>query len=213
MGLKESSSAVYLGIYEGKFVRRFKTPVEGSIERINKENRVVYEKFYKAIEGRIVGIDTKPSKEYGERLLVYVSDDTIYCIEMKLDSRYAVNFLKTLPNVKLNEPVEIIPSKKTTDGKDDYTVFLKQNNTTLKRFYTKDNPDGIPEPTLKKGKRGKPDEWDFSEVNDFLYESVVVPFRDNLRAVNKISIPASHEAIPGDLDTDVIPGSSDIGDN
>jgi hypothetical protein len=206
MGLKKSGSAVYVRVYEGKLVRRFKAPTPECVERTTKENNVVYEEYFKEIEGKLVGIDVKPSEKYGERLLVYISDDTIYCIEMKLDSRYAVNFLKTLPNVNLNEPVVFKPNKKVENGKEDYTVFLSQKNKatgkyeTLKRFYTKDNPNGIPEPTFEKGKRGKPDKWDFEAVNDFLYETVVVPFKDVLRAVNNIQLTPD----------DVIPGESDI---
>lgn len=199
MGLKQSGGAIFLGIYEGKLVRRYKTPTADSIQRTNKEGNVVNETFHKAVEGKIVGLDVKTHKDYGERLLLYISDDTIYCIEMKLDSRYASNFLKTLPNVNLSLPVEFIPNKKTdANGKDDYTVFLKQNNVTLKRFYKKD--DGVlPEPTVKPGKRGKPDVWDFATVNDFLYEAVVVPFRDTLKAISAFDIPAE-AGIPGDSD-------------
>jgi len=181
MALKTGNNTVYLSIVNGKLARRVKQKTETSVTRVMKDQSTVEEEIYRSIEGSIIGIDIKNHEEYGESLLVYLKDDRIYCIQMNMNSRYATNFLKTLPNVDLEKVVEITPSEKIVDGKQDSTIFINQDGKALKRHYTKDNPDGMPEPTFKKGKRGAPDTWDFEAVTEFLYENVVVPFRDTLK--------------------------------
>lgn len=190
MGLKTGNSVVYLSIVGGKLARRLKVKSNTSVTRVTKENTTVEEEYFKSLEGTIVGLDIKQHDKYKDTLLVYVQDDQLYCLQMSLDGRYGGNFLKTLPNVQLNMPVEIVPSEKEKDGKKDYTIFIKQNGVALKRFYNKDS--GIPEPVLTKGKRGKPDEWDYTPVNDFLYENVFVPYKAGLKEQYKINIPADN---------------------
>jgi hypothetical protein len=181
MALKTGNNTVYLSIVNGKLARRVKQKTENSVTRVMKDQSTVEEEYYRSIEGTLIGLDIKNHEEYGESLLVYLKDDKTYCVQMSMNSRYATNFLKTLPNVDLEKAVEITPSEKIVDGKPDSTIFINQGGKALKRHYTKENPNGIPEPTLKFGKRGAADTWDFEAVTEFLYDNVIVPFRDTLK--------------------------------
>lgn len=208
MGLKKGASAIYLTVVNGRLAKRVKVKNSESVTRVTTEGNTIEEEIYKAIEGYIVGIDTKTHPEYGDTLLVYIKEDHLYCIQMNLDSRYAANFLKTLPNVDLEKPVEFTPSLKSlADGKSDITVFLSQNDKPVKRFYTKDNSHGLPEPVFIKGKRGAKDKWDFTAVTEWLYDNIVVVFRDALKE------KAKNQGVPAAEDLgieDIIPNNSDL---
>ena len=102
MGLTNQSqggSKVFLSISNGKLVRSFKEKVEGSVSRINKAGREVFEMFYDSLEGIIKSIDTKDG-DYGKFLVVQVESNNVnYQLEMNYSSGYSASFLKTLPNV------------------------------------------------------------------------------------------------------------------
>lgn len=185
MGLISQNSTVYLTIVEGQLAQRMKSKTNNSTTRTLSNGNVVEEEYYRGISGMLFNLDVKTHPEYGETLHVYITDDKDYCIQMQLNSSYAQNFLKTLPNVDINKPIVFTPSIKVKDdGKKDYTVFLRQDDKPVKRFYTKDGDNKLPEPVIKKGRRGAADEYDFSPVVDFLHDNVYVPIAKLLSKKN-----------------------------
>lgn len=194
MGLKKGASAIYLTIVNGKLARRFKTPTAETITRTTKEGSVVHEEYFKSIDGRITGLDLKFPPEgfehWGDTLMVYMkSDNDMYCVQMQMNGRYAMNFLKTLLNVNLNEDVELTPSEKKLEGdKKDQTIFIRQGGQPIKRYYTKDNPQGLPEPEKKK-KRGGKEQWIWDDVIEFLEVNVYEPVKDALKNIYGASTP------------------------
>jgi hypothetical protein len=169
MGLTNQSqggSKVFLSISNGKLVRSYKEKVEGSVSRVNKAGREVHEMFYDSLEGIIKSVDTKDG-DYGKFLVVNVESNGVnYQLEMNYSSGYSASFLKTLPNVKLSDIVTITP-KLTIDGdKKKSVIFLNQGRVGIKWFFTKDNPNGMPDLTKVKIK-GK-ETWDDSDRMEFL---------------------------------------------
>lgn len=164
--ITESNSAIYLGVSEGKFVRRHKTANERTTERINKNGKVVYEEFIKGVTGYIVGIKTKEN-EYGKFWVVEMKDgDENYIIEFNYSGGVATAFLKTLPNVDFDQPVSLIPNMKIDGDKKKTGMFISQNGNSLKWFWNKDNPGDLP-PLEKKKVKGK-EVWDDSEQAEYL---------------------------------------------
>lgn len=182
MGLKKANDITYLSIFNGRLAKAYKTANANTETRTNKNGKEVHEEYFKALDGLLTGLDTKVHEEYGEQLLIYITaKEGKYCIQTNLDSRYGVNFLKTVPNIDLTKEIEFVPSeKKDKEGKIDQTVFIKQGDKALKRFYTKEQGE-LPEPKHVKGKRGAADTWDFSPVTDFLFDNALVPFRQGLK--------------------------------
>ena len=168
MGLttqSQGNSKVFLSISNGKLVRSFREKVEGSVSRVNKAGREVHEMFYDSLEGIIKSVDTKDG-DYGKFLVVNVESNGVnYQLEMNYSSGYSASFLKTLPNVKLSDRVTITPKLTIEGDKKKSVIFLNQNGG-LKWYFTKDNPNGMPDLTKVKIK-GK-ETWDDSDRMEFL---------------------------------------------
>jgi hypothetical protein len=169
MGLTNSQqggSKVFLSISNGKLVRSFKEKTEGAVSRINKAGREVFEMFYDSLEGTITGVGTKES-DYGKFLVVQVESNGVnYQLEMNFSSGYSASFLKTLPNVKLSDRVQITPKLTIEGDKKKSVCFLNQNGSGLKWAFTRENPNGMPD-LVKIKVKGK-DTWDDSDRMEFL---------------------------------------------
>ena len=168
MGLNnsQSESVVFLGIANGKIVRQFKQPTEKSTSRVNKMGREVHEEFYDSLTGILKDVSTKES-EYGKFWVVKMeSDGVLYQIEMNYSGGYAASFLKTIPNADLTKEFTITPKLTIEGDKKKSVLFVNQMQKGLKWFFTRDNPNGMPE--LAKIKVKGKDTWDDSDRMEFL---------------------------------------------
>lgn len=166
----------YYSMSGGLVVRQFKEATEFSKTRINKNGKTVHEEFYEYISGIITGITTKESPEFGRFWIITMNDDgDEFILQLNYSSGYTNAFLKCLPNVDLKKKVQLIPKVSIEDGgKKKATMFVNQGGKAIKWFYTKDNPNGIPELKSKPGKgamKGKTI-WDDSDIMEFLEEMV-----------------------------------------
>ena len=148
MGLQLNSNGgngVFLSITNGKLVRQFKQATDKSVMRVNKVGREVHEEFYDSLSGYISDIKTKET-EYGKFWVISLKDgNTTYHLETKYSSGYAVSFLKALPNVAFSEVVTLTP-KLTIDGdKKQSVLFINQNGSGLKHYWTKADPKELPD--------------------------------------------------------------------
>lgn len=175
--INNNAAIIYLTITDGKICRKVTSPTATSKERINKLGKLVHEEFYKGWEGKITNIETRES-DYGKDWNITIEDaDTTAILQFKYSSGYASSFLKALPNVDLDVDVEIIP-KLTIDGeKKRGSIILSQNAKGVKWFYTKDTPNGIP--SMQKIKIKGVEQWDDSEMMEFLEEMVKAKFMAN----------------------------------
>lgn len=154
MGLIADSrqAATYCTILDGKIVLQVPEGTEGATERVNKSNNKVYELKFGALSGTITGLyvqqPPEDKKEYGEQLVVYVTDKTErYALKMRLSSSYALGILSRLDNVILTEPVEIKVFQKADKEhpeKINRVAFIKQNGVTCAPVWTRDEPGDLP---------------------------------------------------------------------
>jgi hypothetical protein len=172
MGLNQSQneSVIFLQISNGKIVRQSKVPVENSVSRINKLGREVHELFYDSINGVITDVVTRES-EYGKSWVVSIkSEGKLYKLEFNYSSGYATSFLKALPNVSFGDVVTLSPKLIIDGDKKKSVLFISQDGKGLKHFFTRDNPNGLPE--LKKIKIKGKESWDDSDRMEFLEQYV-----------------------------------------
>jgi len=172
MGLNQSQneSVIFLQISNGKIVRQSKVPVENSVSRINKLGREVHELFYDSINGVITDVITRES-EYGKSWVVSIkSEGKLYKLEFNYSSGYATTFLKALPNVSFGNVVTLSPKLIIDGDKKKSVLFISQDGKGLKHFFTRDNPNGLPE--LKKIKIKGKESWDDSDRMEFLEQYV-----------------------------------------
>lgn len=181
MGLiRDTNNVTYLTVVNGKLAQRVKVPTQTSIERTLSDNKVVHEEIFKAIAGKLVKLDTKTHPEYGDSILIYIdAEGERFCVQCPFDSQYGTTFLRTLPHVDLSKPMELSAGDKEEDGKRRQNIFIKQEGKWLKRAFNKDDKHGMPEPIVRK-RKGKKDEWDWSEVVEFLVKEVYEPIKKEL---------------------------------
>lgn len=168
VGNFNGGNTVYLGVSNGKIVQSFKTKTEHSTERVNKAGKLVYEEHYDFVEGIIKGLSTKEN-DYGKFWVITLeSDGKTYLLEFNYSGGISQSFLKALPNVKLGNPVRLVPrvSEDPISGKKKAVMFINQNEQGIKHFFTKDNPNGMPD-LVKVKIKGK-ETWDDSDRMEFL---------------------------------------------
>lgn len=171
MGAVQQSNAIFLTISNGQICRRVLNPTKTSKERVNKNGVTVHEEYHKGWKGLITSIEVREHKEFGKFWNITLTDqDGDAVLQMNYSSGYSAAFLKTLPNVDLNSDVIITPNLRMEGDKKKTTVFVSQHGKPLKHFYTKDNPNGIPQLAQVKIK-GKLT-WDDSEIMEFLENMV-----------------------------------------
>lgn len=177
MGAIQQTSAIYLSIMDGKIVRRFQSPTAQTKERVTKEGKLVYEEFYKGWTGRITNVKTREN-EFGKDWQVYLQDeDGTAILSMRYSSGYASAFLKALPNVDLSQDVTITPHVKVDGDKKRTGIFLNQNGQSVKWFYTRETPNGLP--GLEKIKVKGVEMWDDSKMMEFLEQRTLELFNSN----------------------------------
>lgn len=171
MGLENNSFTIYLSIGDGKITRRMKEPSANSKQRTTKEGKVVNEEIYDAISGHIIDIKVTTHQQYGKFWNIMLQDgEDVFCLQTNYSGSYASAFLKQLPNVDLSQRVRIIPSMKVKDGKKKPTLFINQHGKSLKHYYTKDEPNGLPQ-MVKTRFKGE-DHWDDGDMMQFLEKMV-----------------------------------------
>lgn len=183
MGLENIEHANYLTIGNGKICKEVKNPTEKSVQRTNKNNRIVHEEFYDKVSGVLTGIETREN-DYGKQWIVTLNDNgEVFKLQMSYSSGYSSAFLKALPNVDLSRRVSLIPKMTVEGDKKKTSLFLSQNGEALKWYYTKENPNDLPPMTQKKVK-GKLT-WDDSEMMEFLESMVNRDILPKLKGVTK----------------------------
>jgi hypothetical protein len=186
MGLNkgENAGTIYLSVANGRLVRQHKEATKETVQRENKQGRIVHEEFFKDLTGRITKIATKEN-DYGKQWQVIIVDgDDKYMVQMPYSGRYSSSFLKALPNVDPAEPVKFMPwemDDKNRAGKTVTGVTLYQNDgngwVKIKSAFTKEEPNGLPE--MKKVKVKGKETWDDSAMMEHL-ESVAAEWSANL---------------------------------
>lgn len=184
MAAGTQSGSIYYGIFNGKVCRQFGSKTETSVERVNKLGKIVHEEFYDYLDGFLTNIEIREHEDYGKQLVLVLKDEGTHLdqyFQFQMSSGFGNAFLKTLPNIDLSKKITLIPSQKIKDDKKESTLFIKQGGATLKRYYTKDHPNGIPEMTKVKFKGEE--KWDDYDVMVFLEEMIKTDIRPKLAAL------------------------------
>lgn len=192
-GLANRNSAIYLTISNGKICRQVQNKTEKSVERTNKNGRLVNEEFYDHLTGFLTNITVREADVAGTKMkfwqLTIDADGTIYQLQFNYSSSYAASFLKALPNADLTKEVTLAPFMKIDGDKKKTTLFVMQGGKAVKYAYTRENPNGLPE--LKKVRVKGTDVWDDSDMMDFLEKMV----KETVLPQLKSSTPAEAEPV------------------
>ena len=178
---KTQGDGNFFAIKHGSIVRESKTPQEG-FEKIEITDRRTGEKFtkyiqrYDTIEALVTKIewyDTEQrfTKRYQGWKLFLNANGKRGVLDLPIQSRTTGRFMKLAENLDFTKPVEF---RAWHDSKSDATaIFVGQNGESVPQKYTRDDPNGMPEPTQDFKKN-----WDYSKQEEFLYKrmiEVVIP--------------------------------------
>lgn len=164
MGLGNGSgNKTYVSVVGGRLAIRVKEGTPGAIQRTTKDNKVVYEQQYQYLDGKITHIsyDIKPFGAF-----INVEVDGKYVLSVPFKSSMKRNVISQLPNIDFAKDIKVTAFQDKDKKKN--VILMYQDNEMVKFQHTKENPNGLPEPkeVVKLGKK----EWDFSEVEQFMYD-------------------------------------------
>ena len=184
MGLTNgaTTSSKIVTIVKGKFTIRLPegaddpTAVERTLEKGVNAGKVVKELQYTGIEGTIERCYVDES-DYGANFITELIDDegARFKLQIALDSQFFGQYAKRMPNIDTAKPLFLGLGYDRERGRN--FLYARQDEEKVSMAYTKDNPNGLPEPT-KKTVKGK-EVWDWEEQENFLYE-VAMDFSSKL---------------------------------
>ena len=145
MGLENREGGKWFSVYDGKFSQKVSDTTPGAIQRTNKLGKVTFEKYYDSFVGKLVNI-RKQDSPYGKNWMFDFKDKAdVYHLTLGYANGMASSFLKILPNIDVSKEIKVSVSTKEVDGKKKSSLFVNQDGIALKHFYTKENPQGIPQ--------------------------------------------------------------------
>lgn len=209
MGLKKrGTNKTFMTIVGGEFCIRVPEGTEGSRERKltagKNEGKTISELTYCEIAGMITDINYS-EKDFGSFIEITIKDEKEYMLQIPWGSfSLRDSFIKRLPFVdpKKETIFTVFPDKET--GR---SVFLVgQDGNFLKCKYTKDEPNGMPQP-IEKQVRGRVS-WDFTDCENFLFDVL----KEEMKRFNSEKVKDYQEEMPEDVyDEDFLPNDI-IGD-
>lgn len=191
----------FITVFDGKLVQRVPQGTEGATPRKltkgDNEGKEVFEKHYTSVSGMITGGGIEV-KQFGNKKVkeihIKLDEDVLLQLPMHLLSSFA----KPLPNVDPSIPVKVnvYKNKRGKTG-----LNISQDGEKCDWFYTKDHPNGLPQPIFD-----DMDEWDFRDHDKFLILKVqqffaeideingVESFEENPKKV--ADVPENDQEIP-----------------
>ena len=185
-----SSNKTYLNVYQGNIVLEYsnESDLEKKLESLglDPENIKVRQRTKGRNEGKDVfyyilfdvsGFLTNiklHENDFGEFLEIEFTDvDEKYSVSLgDVSSRMAKDFVRRMGNIDLNEELVFgvwsISAEDADNGKAKSGVRMYQNDERLEYFIEFDD---LPEPDQKK--KGRKTVWDFTEQENFLYDTLI----------------------------------------
>ena len=139
------ASGLWYAINEGKFKRKVSEDTEGAIPRRwetrDGKSGIKHELHYNALFGTIQNLKIVDG-EYGQQVLIELDkdeNDQTPIIALSLNSKYGVDFLKKLPNIKLDQEVRIMPFSFENDNGKEVTGVRIDHRDSEDKFKAKVN--------------------------------------------------------------------------
>lgn len=172
MALGNQSNKIYLSVSNGKIVRKVAEGTAGAEPFTKADGQIIWQQRFSYVNGYLKGISIKKGSYNGSETKDFVFDleDTgeSYTLQVQYDSKNAVSIIKAIcnPIIDFSKPITITPWMKIVDAKKKMSCYIKQGETDIPWYFTKDNTHGMPELVQVKIK-GK-DTWDNYDQMQFL---------------------------------------------
>jgi len=167
------------------------------LTRQNSKGRTVYYKRFDALFGMVENMFIR-DHDYGQDITIDFTDDKEnYRLQFNVKNNYGKDFMMKVKNIDLSLPLYIKPYDfvpEDNPGRRIVGVGLKQGGEKVGKYYTKDEPNGLPEATPREV-RGKL-KWDtaFIEQDEFLLEQFEKFCKENFSDNNNSPVAESAPA-------------------
>ena len=148
---QQTGSRFYFRIIEGDLRRKALRTDENTTKRTTKDGSEVEEFTANSLSGILKSFELVTNEYQGKKmtdLVVTLYDiGETYIIQIPVESRYFSSFVVKLPNINLNETVELSSYKFTPKDRVKALtgISIKQNGQKITDFYNKDNQlPGVP---------------------------------------------------------------------
>jgi len=143
---ENNNTGKFLYIYDGKLTMKAKEGEAKAVERKNKNNEMIWEKYFFSISGKITNLAITTGK-FGNQLNISIVDGETYILTLLCDSGYFSNFINKLDHIDVKKEIKISPYSlvDSKSGKKRIGISLYQDNKKIEYFITKDKkPGGYP---------------------------------------------------------------------
>jgi hypothetical protein len=182
MGLENNGNKIYLSVADGKIVQRVKEDGQDVTKRTTDDGKIIFEKKHNALSGMLTGISVSEKEFNGKPIKQWNFDiedgGQVYQLQIKYSSGYSTSLLKALanPEVDFSKPIRIAPWAKTINDKKKTSIYLSQGGEDIKWYFTKDEPNGLPEMKQIKVKGEMVwDDYDMMQFFEAFVKKEIVP--------------------------------------
>jgi hypothetical protein len=215
------SRTIYLQAKHYCLWREYKTQIAGSeaVEVTNPKTGQVLTKYghrYDSVSGLVVKLEKYDTdKKYAARYFgfkLHMTDGTDrYVLDMPYQGQMLRRFLRVAHNIDWNKALKItvFKGKKQNTGTDEMGVWFQQSGETVKPYYTKDQPHGMPEAVFD------PDlnQWDFKAQHRWLVDRLRNETIPDIEAAASKMAPPIEPALDGQPEDPDIPPSRPLDDS
>jgi hypothetical protein len=178
MGLETVSNSTnkFVTIVNGLFTIRLPDTsddpkaVERTLTKGPNAGKVVKELQFNKLSGKLTSSYIDKS-DYGSSLIFNLVDGSeSFKLQLPVESQFFSQIVKRLPNFNLDSEETEFNMGYDTERDKPFT-YLRQDGATVPMHFTKDNPNGMPQPKQKTVKGEK--KWDWEDQENFLYDVAV----------------------------------------
>lgn len=188
---------MFLSVKDYSLWQEFKTqkPNCDTITVTNPETKEVITKYglkYDSVVGHAVKLE-EYKREHGKKVYIgyklHLRDASdLFVVDMPYQSRLLRSFLQSCPNMNWEKPLSIRAFKgKNEAGDPEQAIWFQQDGQTIKYFFTKDHPNGMPEP--RQTRTG----WDFSARQEWLIDRMMTDTAPRIAAAAAKFAPPAPE--------------------
>tara|TARA_E500000318_G_scaffold15353_2_gene15677 strand:+ start:63 stop:665 length:603 start_codon:yes stop_codon:yes gene_type:complete len=178
MGLETVSSSTnkFVTIVNGLFTIRLPDnsddpkAVERTLTKGPNAGKAVKELQFNRLSGKLQGSYIDKS-DYGSSLIFNLVDgNETFKFQLPVESQFFSQIVKRLPNYNMDAD-EVEFNMGYDSERDKPFIYMRQDDVTVPMHFTKDNPNGMPQPVQKTIKGEK--RWIWEEQENFLYDVAV----------------------------------------
>lgn len=139
MGLQEPSNKIYLRISNGRICKTVKEGTPKAQVRETSKGDVIWELVWESLSGTLDAITFRDHPEYGKTWTLTVLGDGIetYALQVNEDSRYGIDLLKKIPNMRHGLVYTFRPYEFERNGKRKCGINIETNGQKVQSYYQK----------------------------------------------------------------------------